>query len=212
MPAEGCERGRIHKRNRTSKPRARPASVIGICASTGGPQALASLLGRLPTSFPIPVLVVQHMTAGFTEGLAHWLNRTTAPAVRLAAEPADLSPGIWIAPKGAHLVLRADGTLALDRSGPPGSHRPSGDVLFESLAASAGTGAVGIVLSGMGRDGAAGIEAVHRAGGLSIAQDERSSSIFGMPKAAAESGAELILSPPAIGDLLCELAPAEGGK
>jgi two-component system chemotaxis response regulator CheB len=191
---------------------ARRASVIGICASTGGPQALAALLGRVPNNFPIPVLVVQHMTAGFTEGLAHLLNRTTGPAVRLAAEQDDLRPGIWIAPKGSHLVLRADRTLAFDGSGPPGSHRPSGDILFESLAASAGTGAVGIVLSGMGRDGSAGLEAVRRAGGLSIAQDEQSSSTFGMPKAAAESGAELILSPAAIGDLLCKLVPAQEDK
>jgi two-component system chemotaxis response regulator CheB len=197
---------------RTSKARAQPASVIGICASTGGPQALVSLLGRLPGSYPIPVLVVQHMTAGFTGGLAAWLDSTIAPAVRLAAGPADLLPGVWIAPEGAHLVLRADRTIALDRNGPRGSHRPSGDVLFESLAASAGAGAVGIVLSGMGSDGAAGLAAVRRAGGLSIAQDEQSSSIFGMPKVAAESGAEVILSPPAIGDLLCELVPAEQGK
>jgi two-component system chemotaxis response regulator CheB len=194
-----------------SRARARPGSVIGICASTGGPQALAALLGRLPEAFPVPVLVVQHITDGFTEGLARWLDRTIAPAVRQAEIPADLGPGIWIAPEGAHLVLRADRALARDRSRPRGSHRPSGDVLFESLAAAAGSDAIGVVLSGMGRDGVAGLEAVRAAGGLSIAQDEQTSAIYGMPKAAAESGAQMILSPPAIGDLLCELVPAEEG-
>ena len=201
-------RGRLRP---LSPARARPrtASVIGICASTGGPQALASLLSRLPASFPIPVLVVQHIASGFTDGLVRWLDGAIAPAVQPAAPPTDIGPGVWIAPEGAHLVLRAPGRLAVGSRAATGLHRPSGDVLFASLAATAGPDAVGIVLSGMGCDGAGGLESIRLAGGLTIAQDETSSVVFGMPRAAADMGAELVLPPHEIGDVLGSLMPAE---
>lgn len=190
----------------TATVRTRTASVIGICASTGGPRALASMLSRLPASFPIPVIVVQHIAAGFTDGLVRWLDGAIAPAVR-TAPPTDIGPGVWVAPEGAHLVLRAPGRLAVDSSA-AAPHCPSGDVLLGSLAATAGPDAVGVVLTGMGCDGAGGLEAIRRAGGLTIAQDETSSVVFGMPRAAADNGAELVLPPAEIGDILGALVPA----
>jgi two-component system chemotaxis response regulator CheB len=171
----------------------RTASVIGICASTGGPHALATILEALPESFAIPILVVQHITAGFTEGLAHWLGDTIPLPVRMADPGSKPGPGVHIAPEGADLLLERNGRLALDAATPAGPHRPSADALLESLAASAGRHATAVVLTGMGRDGGAGVAAVRAAGGLTIAQDEQTSTVFGMPKAAVESGAELVL-------------------
>jgi len=173
----------------------RRACVIGICGSTGAPYVLARLLGDLPADYPIPVLVVQHISAGFTEGLVHWLDQSVALPVRMAADGAPASPGAWIAPDGAHLKLAATGRLLLDRRTVAGHHRPSGDVLLTSVAEVAADKAVAVVLSGMGSDGARGVAAVRRAGGLAIAQDEESSAIFGMPQAAIDCGADLVLPP-----------------
>jgi two-component system chemotaxis response regulator CheB len=114
-------------------------------------------------------------------------------------------PGAWIAPEGAHLKLAATGKLYLDRRTVAGHHRPSGDVLLASIAAVAGRAGVAVVLSGMGADGAAGAAAVHARGGLAIAQDEESSAVYGMPKAAVDLGVELVLSPHEIAVSLLEL-------
>ncbi len=185
----------------------RSASVIGICASVGGPPALASVLGALPAGFAIPILVVQHITRGFTEGFAHWLDDQVALPVRLAV-PGLAGPGIWVAPEGAHLALGAGGRLGLDDRTDAGPHRPSADVLLRSVAAFARADGVAVVLTGMGRDGAAGLGEVRRAGGLTFAQDEASSAVFGMPKAAAEQGAQLVLAPAMIGSRLRTLRRA----
>ena len=185
----------------------RSASVIGICASVGGPPALATVLAALPASFPIPILVVQHITQGFTQGFAHWLDDQVALPVRLAA-PGHVGPGIWVAPEGAHLALGVTGRLGLDDHSDPDPHRPSGDVLLRSVARNARADGVAVVLTGMGRDGAAGLGEVRHAGGLTIAQDEASSAVFGMPKAAAEQGAELVLAPAMIGSRLRTLRRA----
>ena len=184
----------------------RRAAVIGVCASTGGPHALAAALAEVPAGYAIPILVVQHMAAGFTESFTRWLDDQVPLPVRLAA-PGAAGPGIWVAPEGAHLVLEAANRLALDDGEHSGLHRPSGDVLLRSVAAGAGAGSVAVVLTGMGRDGADGLVEVKRAGGLTIAQDEASSAVFGMPKAAAERGAELVLAPADIGRRLRALRP-----
>jgi two-component system chemotaxis response regulator CheB len=177
---------------------ARRASIIGICASLGGPRALASVLAELPVTFAIPILVVQHIAAGFTEGFVRWLDDQVPLTVRLAG-PGLAGPGIWVAPEGAHLALKGANRLELDERDDSGPHRPSADVLLRSVAAGAGPRGVAVVLTGMGRDGADGLGEVKRAGGLTIAQDEASSAVFGMPKAAAERGAELVLGPVEIG-------------
>jgi two-component system chemotaxis response regulator CheB len=185
--------------------RRRPVEVIGIVASTGGPQALSTVLAGLPGDFRVPLLVVQHIAVGFTAGLAVWLDEAVPLAVELARAGDPLGPGAWIAPDDAHLFVRPDATLMLDRHTDAGPHRPSGDVLLRSLADFAGVAAVGVILSGMGADGAAGVAAIRAAGGTTIAQDEESSAIYGMPRAAAEHGAELVLPITAIAPALLEL-------
>ena len=172
---------------------ARRGAVVGICASTGGPQALATVLSAIPADYPVPILVVQHIAAGFTEGLARWLDGAVPLPVRLAEDGAPAKAGVSIGPEGAHLVLQAGGSLSLDRKSPAGLHRPSADVLLSSIAANAKGAGIGVVLTGMGRDGAAGIEAIVQARGLTIAQDEETSAVYGMPREAAKRGAELIL-------------------
>jgi two-component system chemotaxis response regulator CheB len=137
---------------------------------------------------------VQHIVAGFVAGLAHLLDQTSSLPVRLASHGMEPTSGVYIAPEEVHLRIGPDGRFVLDRSAAVGGHRPSGDVLLESMAARLGDRAIGVVLTGMGRDGAKGIGAIRQAGGLTIAQDEASSVIFGMPRAAIESGAELVLS------------------
>jgi two-component system chemotaxis response regulator CheB len=176
-------------------PHPHAASVIGIASSTGGPQVLKHLLEKLPPGFPIPVLVVQHIAPGFTDSLATWLDRAVELPVHVATEGAIADRGVWIAPEGMHLRLARDGRLTLDETDHPGPHRPSGDVLLDSIATSAGRTGVAVVLSGMGRDGANGAAAVKRAGGLAIAQDAESCAVYGMPKAAVEQGVDVILTP-----------------
>lgn len=177
----------------------RAASVIGICGSTGAPFVLARILGGLPADYPIPVLVVQHVSPGSTDGLARWLDMAVPLSVRIARDGAPARPGAWIAPEGAHLVLTPPGRLSLDTATVAGRHRPSGDVLFTSIAATAREAGVAVVLSGIGRDGADGAAAVLRGGGLAIAQDEQSSAVYGMPAAAVAAGVDLVLPP---GDII----------
>jgi two-component system chemotaxis response regulator CheB len=179
---------------------------VGICASTGGPGALASVLRHLPADFEIPVLVVQHMGGGFIDGLARWLDSELPLPVRVASADEPLAAGVRLAPEGSHLVLGARRRLELDHTTAAGSHRPSGDVLLSSLARVAGSAAVAVVLTGMGRDGAAGLADVAAAGGLTIAQDEATSAIYGMPRAAAELGAQRIVALDAIGPMLAALS------
>jgi two-component system chemotaxis response regulator CheB len=180
--------------------------VIGICVSTGGPRTLVEVLRGLPAEYVIPVLVVQHMTPGFVGGLVRSLDREIPLPVRLAVDGEPLAPGVWLAPDGAHLTLNRTRHLALDRETQTGSHRPSGDLLLLSLARVVGPQAIAVVLTGMGRDGADGLAAVGAAGGHTIAQDEQSSVVFGMPRVAAQRGAQQILAPEQIGAELVALA------
>ena len=186
-------RARLNGRSSAPGPPALHGSVIGICASTGGPHALATLLSGIPAGFAVPILVVQHIGVGFSEGLARWLDATVPLPVRLAGHGARAVPGVTLAPDGADLVLGPDGILRLDRTTPAGLHRPSADVLLRSIAQRAQSGGVAVVLTGMGRDGADGLAAVREAGGLTIAQNEATSAVYGMPHEAAKRGAALIL-------------------
>ena len=195
-------RARLNGAAGNATPTAPRGSVIGICASTGGPHALATLLSGIPAGFPVPILVVQHIAAGFSEGLARWLNATVPLAVRLAEDGAQAGPGVTLAPDGADLVLGPGGVLTLDRTTPPALHRPSADALLRSIAQHAESAGVAVVLTGMGRDGADGLAAVREAGGLTIAQDEETSAVFGMPCEAAKRGAAMILPIGKIADAL----------
>jgi two-component system chemotaxis response regulator CheB len=184
-----------------------PARAIGICTSTGGPGVLVEILRALPADFVLPILVVQHIAAGFIDGLMRMLDDEVALPVAMAHDGAPLQPGVWLAPEDAHLTLAPSRHLALDRRTVAGPHRPSADLLLTSLAAVLGADAVAVVLTGMGRDGARGSAAIKAAGGLLLAQDEATSRIYGMSRAAVEAGARP-LSPPQIAAALCELSPA----
>ncbi|HEY6078084.1 MAG TPA: chemotaxis response regulator protein-glutamate methylesterase [Polyangiaceae bacterium] len=167
-------------------------SVIALGASTGGPEAIRVILSALPNDAP-PVVVAQHMPAGFTRAFASMLNRECAIEVREAVAGDLLRPGLaLIAPGGRHLTLkRAAGHLLADLTTGPlvSRHRPSVDVLFESVAREVGARAVGVLMTGMGDDGARGLATLRQAGAATLAQDEASSAVFGMPKAAIELGA-----------------------
>jgi two-component system chemotaxis response regulator CheB len=169
------------------------AEVIAIGASAGGPSALRTLLGALPTSFSIPIVIVQHMPEEFLPGLARWLAHETARPVQLVTADQPLRAGrVYLAGGHAHLaVQRVTGSLFAVQTYDRGAYRyqPAIDVLFESVAAACGGGSVGIVLTGMGDDGAAGLLAMRQAGALTIAQDEDSATVFGMPGAAIRCGA-----------------------
>ncbi|WP_373044673.1 chemotaxis-specific protein-glutamate methyltransferase CheB [Vulgatibacter sp.] len=186
---------------------ARP-EVVGVVASTGGPAALHKILAALPRDFPRPVLVVQHIAIGFAEGLAHWLDGASKLDVRVAQHGTRLEPGVvHIAPDNRHLGVSHDGGAVLLSDAPPiGGFRPSGTFLFESMARSLGAASLGLVLTGMGRDGADGLRAIRQAGGTVVAQDEATSDVFGMPAAAINEGlADLVLPLPAIASQLTEI-------
>jgi two-component system, chemotaxis family, protein-glutamate methylesterase/glutaminase len=206
LARNGARRDRSAAAERASH---RPARAVAICASAGGPAALEVVLGEIRRDFPLPLLVVQHITSGFTAGLARRLDQATALPVRLAADGQPAEPGVWVAPDDAHLNLTSSMSLELDGETVVGAHRPSADVLLESVAAAVGEGAVGVVLTGMGRDGAHGVGAIMRAGGRVIAQDQATSAVFGMPRAAIDAGAESVLPLPQIAAALNRLPTAQ---
>jgi two-component system, chemotaxis family, protein-glutamate methylesterase/glutaminase len=162
--------------------------IVAIAASTGGPQALTRLLSTLH-GLEAPVLVVQHLHPDFVVRFVQWLARHSALPVELATAGAQVRNGtVYLAPANRHLKLDTARRLALDPE-PRSLHRPSADVLFDSVAMQAGAMGVGVLLTGMGDDGAAGLLAIRRAGGHTIVQDEASSAVFGMPQAAERLGA-----------------------
>lgn len=169
-----------------------PVELIAIVASTGGPNALFEVLTKLPADFPVPVVVVQHMPPVFTSALAERINRAAPLDVREGIDGAQLSRGdIWIAPGGRHMVVRREpGSLRIGLTDAPPEHgcRPAGDVLFRSAAEARGAAVLGVVLTGMGKDGAAGSRAIVDAGGQVLAQDEATSVVWGMPGCVATEG------------------------
>jgi two-component system, chemotaxis family, protein-glutamate methylesterase/glutaminase len=185
------------------------AEVVGICASTGGPSALATVLADLPGDYPLPVLVVQHMASGFIGGLARWLDERVPLAVAVARDGMRLRRGVWLAPDDAHLALSPERRLVVGADPAARGHYPSADVLLRSMAANVGAGALAVVLTGMGRDGGRGVAEIARAGGCVIAQDEETSVVFGMPRTAIERGAQVVLPLPQIASALRRAAAAE---
>ncbi|MBR9970786.1 chemotaxis-specific protein-glutamate methyltransferase CheB [Magnetospirillum sulfuroxidans] len=167
-------------------PRGAGYSVLGLVASTGGPQALTQVLSGLDKDFPLPILLVQHITASFLEGFVSWLSGVTPFTVRIAQGGECPERGvIFVPPADRHLRLTG-GTLALSDLPPVNSQRPSGSVLLSSLAEDCGRRGLGVILTGMGSDGAEGMAAMHKAGAYTIAQDEDSCVVYGMPAAAVK--------------------------
>ena len=180
-------------------------SLVAIGASTGGPAAIVEILRALPGNFRLPILLVQHINAPFSSAFADWLDGQTP---RRVAYPCDGDPlatamgRVIMAPPGYHLVLRGE-CLRLSNEPERHSCRPSIDMLFDSVAAECGAVAIGCLLTGMGKDGAAGLVRIRAAGGMTIAQDEASSVIFGMPREAImRGGATHVLPLRAIGPAL----------
>jgi two-component system, chemotaxis family, response regulator WspF len=160
--------------------------VVAIGASTGGPQAIAKVLSALPEHFPAAVLVVQHVDEQFTPGLASWLRHSCLLPVTIARDGETLSPGgVWIA-GGSEDLVYANGQAKYVAGPPDAVHSPSIDALFYSLAHPHRATRVGVLLTGMGRDGAGGLLAMRNSGALTITQDAGSSVVYGMPKAAAD--------------------------
>lgn len=164
--------------------------LIAIASSTGGPGALARVLGPLKFDFPIPILLVQHVTAGFGEGFASWLNSQTSLNVRVALHGDEPTAGeVLVAPDDYHMTVNNQGLIALVNGPPRHGLRPSAEYLFNSVADVYGKTAVGVMLTGMGSDGSQGMLAMRDTGAHTIAQDEQTCVVFGMPAVAIELGA-----------------------
>lgn len=172
------------------------SKIVAIGASTGGPQALQSILGHLPKNFPLPIVCIQHISEGFLAGLVNWLGAECKLPVKIATIGDLPQPGIvYFPPEGRHLELSAQGRFVCSSSPPLSGHRPSVTVTFNSVAKFYGSSTIGILLTGMGRDGAEGLLAISQAGGMTIAQDEATSIVFGMPKEAIALGAAKLIMP-----------------
>jgi len=171
----------------------RTPEVIVVGASAGGPSALNHLVSTLPKTLHVPIVIVQHMPHEFIVGLANWLEKSTPLGVKIAENNAVLEAGVvHLSPGKAHLrIERRRGELVTVLIKEQGDYKyfPSVDVLFESVAVTCGKSAIGIILTGMGDDGASGLLAMRQAGAHTIAQDEESSTVFGMPGAAIDRGA-----------------------
>lgn len=164
--------------------------IVAIGSSTGGPQALQMILAGLPADLGAGVVVVQHIARGFTDGLVEWLDHNCRLSVCKAEDGQRIEQGkVYIAPDGIHMQVAGGGVIKLVDRQLPGPHKPSIDFLMDSVAETYGEWAVGVILTGMGRDGALGIKQMHDRGGRTIAQDKDSSVIFSMAKEAIRLGA-----------------------
>ncbi len=173
------------------------ATIVAIGASTGGPPVIAQILAGLSPSFPAPILVVQHIAVGFTIGFAEWLAATARLPVHVARHGETPLPGhVYIAPDDQHLAIGPRGELQTTRDEPYNGLRPSVGVLFRSVAERFGRRAVGVLLTGMGRDGAEELKLMADRGALTVAQDEETCVVFGMPGEAIQLGAARFVFPP----------------
>lgn len=191
------------------RPAARPidgpgAAIVAIGASTGGPAAIVEVLRAIPPRFPVPIVLVLHIHPLFASAFAEWLDGQTSHRAAFARDGEPIAPHagrVLLAPADRHMIVK-DGRMRLIADPPRHSCRPSVDVLFESVAREYGRGAIAALLTGMGRDGASGLLEVRRAGGWTIAQDEATSVVYGMPREAAVIGAAMRVLP------LQEIGPA----
>jgi two-component system chemotaxis response regulator CheB len=174
------------------------ADIVAIGASSGGPRVIEELLSCLPATYALGIVVVQHMTDGFTTVMLRWLQERCALPIKVADEGDAVVPRrVLFTPATSHMVIGFGGRVHLSDGEPVNGHRPSIDVTFQSIAKVYGARSAGVLLTGMGSDGAQGLLAIRQAGGVTLAQDEQSSAIFGMPRAAIELRAAQQVLPPA---------------
>jgi two-component system chemotaxis response regulator CheB len=201
----------------TPVPRVKPGSevrLVVIGASTGGPPVLQTILARLPKPFPVPIVIVQHISQGFVQGLAEWLRNRTGCPVSVAVDGERIEPGrVYLAPDGYQMSIGSYGRLRCTNDPPENGLRPSVGCLFRSVASAYGHNAVGVLLTGMGRDGAEELKLMRERGAVTLAQDKESSVVFGMPGVAVELGAATYVLPPEriamlLGELVKPRAPA----
>ncbi len=186
-----------------------PASItlVAIGASTGGPPVLQTILSNLPDDFPPPLAVVQHISPGFLQGLVDWLQQSTNRPIHIGTHGQRLVPGhVYFAPDGHHMGITSDRTVSLTREPPENGLRPSVSHLFRSVLQNFGSRAVGVLLTGMGEDGAKELKSMKDQGAVTLVQDQESSVVHGMPGKAIKLGAALhVLPPEGIARLLREL-------
>jgi two-component system chemotaxis response regulator CheB len=187
-------------------------SVVGMVGSTGAPRVLRDLVGLLPRDFPVPIVLVQHIERGFTESLVSWLASVATLPVLIAKPGYVLRPGeIVVAPDDLHMEIQTGGIVHLQGGEPVDNFRPSGTVLLSSLARSFGAYALGVVLSGMGSDGADGLGAIHDAGGLTVVEDPRNAAVPGMPsRALARASGAFVERASQLASLLAQLVGSAG--
>lgn len=188
--------------------------AVGIGASTGGPAVIKGIVSSLPESYPIPVLVVQHITPGFAGGLAEWLGKESRLRVQLAADGQPARPGnVYVAPDSRHLGLTGGGLLSVNERPPENGLRPSVSHLFRSLADGCGSDSIGVLLTGMGKDGAAELRRMRELGAVTLVQDKETCVVNGMPGEAISLGAAMyVLSPEGIAAALVALANQKSEK
>jgi two-component system chemotaxis response regulator CheB len=188
--------------------------VVAIGASTGGPPVIQQILSGLPKEFPAPVLIVQHMAAGFIQGFAEWLGQTSGLSVHVAIDGSRILSGhVYIAPENVQMKVGSNGRLSCSDNRPENGLCPSVSSLFRSVAEVFGNSAVGILLTGMGKDGAEELKLMREKGAVTISQDEESSVVFGMPGEAVKlNAAKYVLPPAGISDLLGQLAKKQIGS
>lgn len=163
--------------------------IVAIAASTGGPQALHRILAQLPVHFPVPIVVTQHIAEGFTQGMVDWLDTGTALKVRVAGNGDKLAPGhVYVNPAEYSMRITEQGMVILGERDTTQLYHPSCNTLLSSVAAAYRKGGIGLIMSGMGDDGVAGMRSIQLAGGVTLAQDEKSSVIYGMNRVAVEQG------------------------
>jgi len=170
--------------------------ILAIGASTGGPPAICSILKNFVPGFPLPILVVQHICNGFTQGMVNWLGKNCSLKVKLAGDGEKVAGGVaYFAPDDFHLAIDSSYRIILSKEQPIGGHRPSVDFMLKHVARAYKEKSIVILLTGMGKDGTEGLRAIKGWGGKCIVQDEKSSVVFGMPKAAIDAGLADVISP-----------------
>ncbi len=185
--------------------------VVAMGASTGGPPVIQQILSSLPKQFPAPLLIVQHIAPGFIQGFVEWLGQTSALPVHIAFNGSIIRPGhVYFAPDGAQMRVDANGRISCTGDAPENGLRPSISYLFRSVAKVFGKRAAGVLLTGMGKDGAEELKLMRETGAVTIAQDEESSAVFGIPGAAVKlDAASYVLPPEKIAEVLARLRGQE---